>query len=879
MKHRYTSETGSNTYSTYSVTGYKYIADTVPGGILENSILCLYLFSACPKSRDLETVTVCQLPTIHEKALQLGRERVSLPPGGYHLPCLLFFSMNYYCRLLSFSLFMVLCFSFPVMGKGSIAVIDVDKKSAEVEAVLSRLTPSTSLDDLAAMRQEVERIASEVRERIVELEEGISRLDLATHRQSEVESGNSSAQSISNPEIQRSKEKKEADLAAYTLLALICKEKLALLDNARKRRVAHKLIYRGDDGITLVRRMAANLLDEDVEKGRRFFLQEQWKDGLKKDDFAKVAPDYFLLLPAMFMLFLVVFRKVVCRLVERYGEKGNLLCYFDLFLLGRGIGPNFLLALAASFAVGSWLYLQNDLVSLLLCWGAFSLFYLLAAPFAFQAVYYRLAYSKISVDRIDEKNKARFFRALFYLLCAMLLLHFDKLLFCFLQQDIFYLSRLLFLAFTLFAVWRVTYVLRREYLTSPVGSLLVRAVLLVSLVLFVVEAAGYHNLTEYLLTGISKTVIVLALLLFFSDLIDLVMCVVAKVSGAVFGRLAREEDEEAAAPPDKALRLLNFTLKLLLYFVFFCLLIAVWGAVTQPGIFFQVFTRGTQLGGFSFYPARLIMAVVLLLAGFAIMSYLRRLAQQFWLHDSEISRNSRETVLTLASYLGYALLILVALSVAGLKLTGLSIVLGAFSVGIGFGLQNVVNNFISGLILMFEQPVRLGDWVRVGDEQGYVKQISIRSTVIQTFDKEDVIVPNSELISAKVTNITRDNTLGRLKIPIGVAYGTDPRLVEKLLLEIARANPRVINNSSRFRPRVFFLEFGDSSLNFSLYCYLRDINSSTSARSEINFEIERLFREHAVDIPFPQREVTVRNRDNVTSHRGCTSVLLSGSDV
>ncbi len=766
--------------------------------------------------------------------------------------------MNYLCRLL-FLFVVVTCLSSPALGKRSTAVIDADKKSAEIEAILLHLNARTSLDEIADMRQRVSAILHITEERIAELKETVAQLDLVAHRMNATKNGGKVTQGILSPEIQRDKEKKEAELAAYTLLAFTCQEKLDLLDDARKKRLAHNLIDRGDNSITLIQQIAAGLA-EGGGKELSFWIK-QWKNGLDKEEFIKVAPDYFLLLPAMLMLILMVLRTVICRIVERYGEQGNLLYYFDLFLLGRGAVINILVTVVAVLAVASWFYLQNNLVSLLICWGAFSFFYLFVAPFGLQAVYYRLACSQISVDSIEEKSKMRLLRALFYLLCTMLLLHFDKLLFCFLQQDIFYLSHLLFLLLALFALWRVVYVLRREYLTSFAGLFLLRIVLPIALALFLLEAAGYYNLVDYLLTGIGETVIVLALLLFFSDCIELFMSIVARSSHAVFERLAEGKEGDAVAPSGNALRLLRFALKLLLYLVFFYLLIAVWAAMTQLDALTQVFAQGIEIGGFSLYPARLIIAVVMLLAGFAIMSYLRQLVQRFWLWDSEISDNSRETIVTLGSYLGYALLILFVLSVAGVKLTGLSIVLGAFSVGIGFGLQNVVNNFISGLILMFERPIRRGNWVKVGDEQGYVKQISIRSTVIQTFDKADVIVPNSELISSKVTNMTLGNTLGRLKIPIGVAYGTDPRLVEKLLLRIAHANSRVIHNSARFQPRVYFLEFGDNSLNFSLYCYLKDINNATSARSEINFAIEQEFREHNIDIPFPQRVVTIKSDD------------------
>ncbi|MEJ2686549.1 MAG: mechanosensitive ion channel [Gammaproteobacteria bacterium] len=196
---------------------------------------------------------------------------------------------------------------------------------------------------------------------------------------------------------------------------------------------------------------------------------------------------------------------------------------------------------------------------------------------------------------------------------------------------------------------------------------------------------------------------------------------------------------------------------------------------------------------------------------------------------------------------------------AGLEYKNLAIIAGALSVGIGFGLQNIVNNFVSGLILLFERPIRTGDWIVVGSTEGYVKRIRIRSTQIQTFDRADVIVPNSELISTQVTNWMLYDLRGRVRVPVGVAYGSDTALVKQLLLEAGGAHPQVITDGSAPEPVVLFLEFGDSSLNFELRIYIREIDMRLAVVSDLNFAIDAAFREHGVEIPFPQRDVHVRD--------------------
>ena len=198
------------------------------------------------------------------------------------------------------------------------------------------------------------------------------------------------------------------------------------------------------------------------------------------------------------------------------------------------------------------------------------------------------------------------------------------------------------------------------------------------------------------------------------------------------------------------------------------------------------------------------------------------------------------------------------MSAAGFDFSNIAIIAGALSVGIGFGLQNIVNNFVSGLILLFERPIRKGDWIQVGATEGVVKNIQIRSTVIQTFDRSDVIVPNSELISGQVTNWVLSSTTGRAIIPIGVAYGTDTEKVRDILMGIAEDNEYISKSGFVPKPIVLFRAFGDSSLNFELRVFLYNIDNRLSVISDINFAIDKAFREQGIEIPFPQRDLHVK---------------------
>ena len=217
---------------------------------------------------------------------------------------------------------------------------------------------------------------------------------------------------------------------------------------------------------------------------------------------------------------------------------------------------------------------------------------------------------------------------------------------------------------------------------------------------------------------------------------------------------------------------------------------------------------------------------------------------------------------------------LTALSVSGFDVQNLALIAGAFSVGIGFGLQNVVSNFVSGIILLIERPVKPGDWVIIGSTEGIVKEINIRATRILTFDKSDILIPNSEFISNQVTNLTLGDNVGRLRISVGVAYGSDTDKVHKILSEVVARQEGIINDDESYLPDIVFRQFGDSSLEFEIRCYLRNIRDIIPIRSGLHFEIDKQFRLENVEIPFPQRDIHIK--DSVKN--SATKLQLRGED-
>ena len=201
-----------------------------------------------------------------------------------------------------------------------------------------------------------------------------------------------------------------------------------------------------------------------------------------------------------------------------------------------------------------------------------------------------------------------------------------------------------------------------------------------------------------------------------------------------------------------------------------------------------------MLGDFALSPIDFLTFALVFGIGYTLTRAAQRVLGVSVLPRTNITEGGASALISGVGYIGVFLAAIVAISATGIDLSSLAIVFGALSVGIGFGLQNIVNNFVSGVILLVERPIKVGDWIAVGGQEGYVKKVNVRSTEIETFDRASYIVPNSDLISAPVLNWTHSNKVGRVRSKVGVAYGTDPRKVEAILKKIGQEHPMVINN-------------------------------------------------------------------------------------
>ncbi len=252
--------------------------------------------------------------------------------------------------------------------------------------------------------------------------------------------------------------------------------------------------------------------------------------------------------------------------------------------------------------------------------------------------------------------------------------------------------------------------------------------------------------------------------------------------------------------------------------------------------------------------ALLAMLVLLILASKAMTDLFRSRILEL----AGINRGAQEAIAVIFRYGLIFVGTLVLLQVWGLDISSLAILASALSVGIGFGLQDIAKNFGSGLVLVFERPIQVGDFVEVGDFQGTVERIGARSTVIRTLDQVSIIVPNSRFLEKEVINWSHDNPVSRLHIPVGVAYGADVPKVRSLLLDASKGQARVLSYPA---PQVFFKGFGDSSLDFELLVWTREPSRQILIKSDLYFQIEHLFRKNRVEIPFPQRDLHLRTND------------------
>jgi potassium-dependent mechanosensitive channel len=431
-----------------------------------------------------------------------------------------------------------------------------------------------------------------------------------------------------------------------------------------------------------------------------------------------------------------------------------------------------------------------------------------------------------------------------------------------LPDEFFILSRTLFATLLAFNLAGIIWLLDRginilkkhRRLQILINSLLVLGLVITLLT----EWLGYRQLTDYLLSAVTLT-----LLLIFATVIA------HKSIQFIFESFSpKQTSHEWQKTFNRVLGikksknftelvLLKFATITLLWGCFFILLLEVWGLpqIYQDKIHTAIF-EGIFPGGLETSPWNFLMATyVYALLSIATRAIRTTIARQT---SARIERGVKNSLAAIVGYIGFAVSLIIAMIVAGINFQGIAIIAGALSVGIGFGLQNIVNNFVSGLVLLLERPIKIGDRIVVGNVDGHVTKIRSRSTVIRTRERTDVIIPNAQLISEQVDNLMFENHYQRMSLLVGIAYGSDTKLAHDTLLEVANDHPEVLQIDGQ-KPLALFNGFGESSLEFELRVVIEDVDRRQIVRSELNFAIERAFRAKDIEIAFPQLDVHFKN--------------------
>ncbi len=460
-----------------------------------------------------------------------------------------------------------------------------------------------------------------------------------------------------------------------------------------------------------------------------------------------------------------------------------------------------------------------------------------------------LAVIRLSRGLIDETWKKRILTQLSIFLLITLLIKMINLPLPLLYLYVFYVS-----AFGLF----YCIVLGRKLFKKKESKLIVWEIWLTGLLFLSVLLAiifGFSEVSFYLFESfLASVVIVLSVWMLF------------RLTKGII-ELALHNSPADLLRRNKTVILDRLTPFIVFIFAIFLLLnlLLAWKFYLTPNDTWQgLVSFGITVGSVTITPWHVLLILIIIYGSFLLSKALQAILLQEVLPRHGAEKGVQISITRLVHYAVLLIGFILLLKALKFELTNLTILGGALGVGIGFGLQAIVNNFASGLILLFERPLKVGDTIQIGAELGEVKQLGLRATVIQTYDNAEIVVPNSDLITGQVTNWTLAERRIRIKIPVGVAYGSDVEKVLKILLTCAEVHPLVLTQPSA---RALFLAFGASSLDFELRVWIREFTDRRQVLSELNQDIENEFQLQGVEIPFPQTDLHIRSVDEKAAER------------
>jgi small-conductance mechanosensitive channel len=367
--------------------------------------------------------------------------------------------------------------------------------------------------------------------------------------------------------------------------------------------------------------------------------------------------------------------------------------------------------------------------------------------------------------------------------------------------------------------------------------------------------AGYANLSDFLINRLMASGVIVGVLFLFRGLVR-----------ETIGVWLRSDFMRSMLDVRYSARnILKFWFRAFLDVVVFgaglFLLLSAWGMPIEDMWFWiERALTGLTIGNVTLSIADILVAIAVFVIALVATRMLQRALRDKVLPQTRLDAGVRHSLSAGVWYLGLIIASVLAISVMGLELSNLAIIAGALSVGIGFGLQGVVNNFVSGFILLIERPFKVGDWIVAGTNQGFVKRIQLRSTEIETFQRASIIIPNADLLSSALVNWTHKDRYGRVDVPIAVAYGSDVPLVMTTLERCLRDNNDILDWPT---PQVLFRAFGESSLDFEARGFIANIETIYQVQSALLVAIDQAFRDADIEIPFPQRDLHLKGFDGL----------------
>lgn len=354
-------------------------------------------------------------------------------------------------------------------------------------------------------------------------------------------------------------------------------------------------------------------------------------------------------------------------------------------------------------------------------------------------------------------------------------------------------------------------------------------------------AIGYIVLAREIFSDVVASIAIIAIAIFLHRLISAVLDMLAQ------GRLKRYH---------RTLHIIPMVTGLLLTLGTLPLLAVTWGYNSREiGDGIVALRSGVTIGRVNLSAGDVLTFFFVFLGGYAITRWLKRVLDLTVLPQFGLDRGSQASIVTMIGYVGVVLATVLAIASTGLDLSSLTFVAGALSVGLGFGLQSTVENFTSGIILLVERPIREGDWIEVGNFSGIVRKVSVRSTHLESFDRHQIIIPNSQLITGSVKNLSLGAALARVVVPVNVAYGSDLENVRIVLLDIAATHAGVLQSPA---PTVTLDGFAESAVNLRLLVFVPDATDGSAIASQLRFTIAQRFGKEGIQMPFPQREIHIR---------------------